>query len=358
MINSRILQTLQNLKKKNVMKKFFSTKNLAVLAMLGLLTYNTVKLHRLEERMGLLVKPSKKFSVNQVLNKFPYNPNWEVTCAPETAEFVNMLTQQPFYYLGKGFQATAFASQDGEYVIKFFHQSRLRDKTFTEDPIGYFSKEKVGEKQAHREEIFSSSKMAFEEFPEEAGFIYVHLNRTNNLIKGIKLFDFMGQAHRVKGDDTSFIVQKRAEYIVPVMKGLIKSGNMDGAKARLNQIFDLLLSLTKKGFIDGDTALIRNNNIGFAKDGAIYIDTGHITRQPDVNIRERMQFEFDVRLAPLHDWLKFVSPELAAYFKERQEEILESIPPSEKALEYNKKEKRAKNTREKRNAQIAALHNF
>ncbi len=337
------------------MKKAFSLRNIALFGFFALLTYSTVKIHRLEERMALIVKPSKKFSVNQVINKFPYNPEWDVECPTEVAEFVNMLTQQPFYYLGRGFQATAFGSQDGEYVIKFFHQTRLQDKSFAQDPIGYFSKAKVQEKQSHRSEIFESSKMAYEEFPKEAGFIYVHLNRTNNVIKGIKLFDFMGQPHRVRGDETSFIVQKRATYIVPVLTGLMKEGKVAEAKIRIDQIFDLLLSLTQKGFIDGDTALIRNNNIGFAKDRAIYIDTGHITRQPEVNIQERMRFEFDVRVAPLHDWLKFSYPELAEYYVQKRAEVLDAIPASEKALDYNKKELRAVKTRENRLNTIAAM---
>ncbi len=280
--------------------------------------------------MTLVVKPAKRFSLSQIISKYPFNPEWEVETPQEVIQFVNMTTQQAFYWLGKGFQATAFVSEDGDYVMKFFHQGRLREVPFSHNPLGYlFSQEyrnQLEERQAHREEIFSSSKMAYEEFPEESGILYVHINRTDDLIKGIKLYDFSGLSYRVRGDDTSFILQKRAEYVLPTIKSLMAQGKTEEAEARINQIFDLILIMAKKGFLDGDTALMRNNNIGFVKDRAVYIDTGHIVRRANVNLQERMRFEFDVRLSPLHDWLKVRYPELADFYKKREQEIMASLP--------------------------------
>ena len=103
-------------------------------------------------------------------------------------------------------------------------------------------------------------------------------------------------------------------------------GKKQEAEARINQLFELVLSMARKGFLDGDTALMRNNNIGYVADRAVYIDTGHITRRQSVNLKERMQFEFDIRLAPLHDWLKMRFPELAEYYVKRQQEIMDSLP--------------------------------
>lgn len=304
------------------MQKKLNLANILSLIAFALLVFVTVKVQHISERISLIVRPSKKFTASQFVNKFDYNPEWDVRCPPETIQFVNMITQQPFYYLARGFQATAFLSQDGDYVIKFFHQSRLREKSFSDDPIGYMFRNNNEERIADRDEIFLSSKMCYEEFPEESGIIYVHLNRTENTIKGIKLFDSIGQQYRFQGDETSFIVQKRAKYVLPVLKELMLEGKVEEAHARIDQIIDLLLSLAKKGFVDGDVALMRNNNIGFVEDRAIYIDTGHIVKEPNLNVNERMRFEFDVRLRPLYDWLKIRYPELADYFTKRQEEIV------------------------------------
>jgi hypothetical protein len=310
----------------NWFARVFSFVNIVRVVALACLAFLAVKIHRIDQRISLISTPSKKFNVSQIINQFPYNPEWEVKTPPELTEFINMVTQQPFYWLGKGYQATAFLSEDGDYVVKFFHQERLKSPAFFDNPFGYmFSKgfrEKVKSRKAHREEIFSSSKLGFEEFPEESGILYVHLNKTHGQIKGIKLYDFTGQMHRFRGDDASFIIQKKASYVLPTLKGLMENGKLNEAKLRLNQIFDLVMSLAKKGFIDTDVALMRNNNIGFVKDRAIIIDTGHITKHDDINLCERMQFEFDVRMAPLHDWLKVRYPELAIYYDQRRQEIM------------------------------------
>jgi hypothetical protein len=144
------------------------------------------------------------------------------------------------------------------------------------------------------------------------------------------------------------VIQKKADYVIPTIKALMKEGKVQEAEARINQIFDLLLSLAQKGFLDGDVALMRNNNIGFVQDRAIYIDTGHITRHHNVNIKERMRFEFDVRLAPLHDWLKMRYPVLAQYFTERKEEILASLADtSQSHAPLNEREAKAIQNRQK-----------
>ncbi len=337
----------------NRFRQIFSCKNIATLSLFALALFIALKVQHIDERVAMITRPGKKFNVSQIINQFPYNPEWDVNTPPELIEFVNMVSQQPFYWLGKGFQATAFISQDGDYVIKFFHQTRLRKVPFSEKPFEYlFSanfRAEMDNRLAHREEIFSSSKLGYEEFPEEAGILYVHLNTTRDLIKNIKLYDFTGQMHRVRGDDASFIIQKRAHYVLPVLKELMESGKIDQAKARLDQIFDLLLSVAQKGFIDSDVALMRNNNIGFVKDRAIYIDTGHITKHATINLYERMKFEFDVRMGPLHDWLKVRYPELAAYYHQRREEILASLPTDTRSANpLNGKERKAQKTRQQR----------
>lgn len=310
-------------------KKIFSFRTFFAIACFGMLLFLVVKTERMSDKLSLVAKPAKRFSINQLISNQPFNPEWEVTTPPELVNFVNMLTQQPFYWLGKGFQATAFVSEDGDYVLKFFQQNRLEQVPFTHNPVGYlFSgeyREKMNERQSHRIEIFSSSKMAYEEFPEESGILYVHLNRTDNQIKGIKLHDFNGVSYRIRGDETSFVLQKRAVYVLPTIKALMVEGKTQEAKQRIDQIFDLLLGMAKKGFLDGDLALMRNNNVGFVEDRAVYIDTGHITRRQSVNLKERMLFEFNVRVAPLHDWLKVRYPELAAHYKQRQEEIMSTL---------------------------------
>jgi hypothetical protein len=312
-----------------------SIKNIFRALTLVSLLFILVKVNQIHHQLNVnITKHPKKFSLNQITNQFPNNPEWDVKCQPDLINYVNILSMQSFYWLGKGLQCCAFVSQDGQYVLKFFYQKRLTEKDFFDSPVKYLFnarfREKLNATPHEREEIFHSSKLAFEEFPEEAGIIYVHLNTTQGKLRGIRLYDPTGESHRVKPDITSFILQRKASYIVPTLSDLMDKGHIEIAKTRLNQIFDLLFSCAKKGFVDADNALVRNNNIGFTKDRCIYIDTGHISKKKSIDLYDHMKKEFDIRLLPLYDWLKISYPELAVYWDTRKAEIFESIQQAQK----------------------------
>jgi hypothetical protein len=322
----------------------FQKKVLLIIGVICVIFFFTVKLNHIDNHVNEVSKGNNSFSPNNIICQIPLNPDWQVKMSDDLISFVNVITQQPFHWLSKGFQAYAFVSQDDEYVIKFFQQGRLRDRAFSEHPVEYFFsksyRQKMAQNKDHRREIFSSSKIAFEDIPEETGILFVHLNPTQNLLHGVRLVDCLGQSYKIKPGMTSFLIQRKAQYILPTLTELMKKGDITGAKARIDQIFDLLLSLAKKHVVDSDYALIRNNNIGFIKNRCIYIDTGHITKQPDLDPKKQMDYEFRKRLRPLYDWLKVKYPELAEYYNTRRHEILTS-------LEREEQENLAKGTPEK-----------
>ena len=304
---------------------FFCT----ILLGIGFIGY---RLQQLETTLGGLARPARLFNPSVILSKFANRAEWDVKISPHHDRFFYVVSQQQLNWLGRGAQAFAFETQDGKYVVKFFQLGRVKDnsdKGFWGELFTKESKEKRQQRVRHREEIFSSSKMCFEELSDETGIVYVHLNRTRDKIKGIKLVDKFGQSHRIRGDDACFVVQKKASYLIPTLTKLMDSGQVELAQARLDQVFQLLLDVAKKGFSDGDDALIRNNNIGFSVSRAMYIDTGHIVHDPDINVRERMAYEFKVRLKPLENWLNVSYPLLASYYGNRQEEIMRGLTQEE-----------------------------
>lgn len=295
---------------------------LACAVMMG---YITLKISRIDDKMGELVRPSRLFNPHMISSNFSYRPEWDVRISKDHDSFFYVVSQQTFNWLGRGMQVVVFETQDERYVVKFFQVNRLKDP----DEKGYFarlvsgeSKERALDRLNHREEIFSSSKMCFEELQEETGIVYVHLNRTRDKIHGMKLVDKFGQSHRIRGDDTCFIVQKKAKYLIPTFVSLMDKGDIAGAKRRIDQVIDLLLSLARKGFADGDDALIRNNNIGLTKERAVYIDTGHLFRAQNLDVLERMRYEFQVRLDPLEHWLNVMYPDLGDYYRSKRDETL------------------------------------
>jgi len=303
-------------------------KTCVAFAMLVMLVLISVKIAHIEDRFELMTRPARLFNPHMVQSKFAPRPEWEVEISPDHDRFFYVLAQQPLYWLGRGMQVYVFETQDKKYVVKFFQLGRIRErdkKGFLKKLVSKETESKRKERLDHREEIFSSSKMCYENLREETGFVYVHLNRTDDILKGLKLIDFNGQSHRIRGDDASFVVQKKASYVIPTLTSLMDRHQVVKAKKRIDQIFDLLLALAKKGYVDGDDALIRNNNMGFTEGRAIYLDTGHIFKADNLDVLERMRYEFQVRLEPLEKWLNVMYPVLGEYYSQKREELLASL---------------------------------
>ncbi len=315
------------------MKRFLNSQNILTIFCIIVLLYVAGKIVHIEEKFEKFARPTKLFSVSNVQSTLPYNPKWDVKISPELDTFFYVISQQQFNWLGKGAQALAFESQDGLYVLKLFQVGKFNN---CDEPKSFlkrlFSKEgdnKRKERQDHREELFTSSKFAYEELQEETGIVYVHLNRTVGKIKGVKLIDRLGQSHRIRGDDACFILQKKACYLIPTITQLMNEGKIEAAEARIDQVIDLLFTMAKKGYVDNDDALIRNNNIGFTRDKAVYIDTGHLSKKENLDIYKRMEYEFAVRLDPLEKWLNWTYPTLANYYREQKDALMSSLKGEE-----------------------------
>lgn len=297
----------------------------AALLCILMLIYVNVQLVRIDSQMSQIARPARLFNPKLIESTFASRKEWEVKITPDHEKFFYVVCQQTLKWLAHGMQAVAFETQDEKYVVKFFLLGRLRDdedRGFFRNLFSRETREKRQQRLLHREEIFSSSKMCFEELQEETGIVYVHLNKTKDKIHSVKLVDKYGQSHHIRGDDSSFLVQKKARYLIPTIDGLMEKGKVEEAKACVDRVFDLLLSLAKKGFVDGDDALIRNNNIGLTNDKAIYIDTGHLFRVQNLDVSERMRYEFQVRLDPLEKWLNIAYPEIGSYYRARRSEIM------------------------------------
>ena len=304
-------------------KKIFSV--CATLFCASVLAFLTVQTIRIDEKLAHVARPSRLFNPKLIENHCPPKKQWEVKSSSDLNRFARLICQQTLGWLGRGMQAVVFETQDQKYVVKFFQLGRLKDdepRGFVRNLLSRESNEKRQERLAHREEIFSSSKMCFEELQDETGIVYVHLNHSKDDLKYVKVVDRYGQSHHIWADDTSFVVQKKARLLVPTLTSLMEKGQVNAAKGRIDQIFDLLLSLARKGFVDNDDALIRNNNMGLSDDRAIYIDTGHLYRAQNLDVAERMRYEFQIRLEPLEKWLNVMYPELGAYYKDRRDAIM------------------------------------
>jgi len=226
----------------------------------------------------------------------PNRSEWAVPprSSSEASALHEVLTQQ-FTYIGKGAQSYAFGSADGKYVIKFFKFKHLRPSFWLDYLPPIFGLQSYRDKQYQRKErklegVFAGYRLAYLLHRHDSGLLYVHLNTTENLYPFLTVLDKMGWKHSIPLDDVVFILQERAETARAVVHNLLKDRNIEGAKRKIDQIFDLYLSEYAKGIFDNDHGVMRN--VGFVGDHAIRIDVGKLKNSP--SIRELANYSHDL----------------------------------------------------------------
>ena len=273
-----------------------------------------------------VIKPSTTLQ-ERITAVYEEDPCWNVTVAPEKIAQVNKIFDQHFYPIGHGKQSTAFVSNDGQYVVKFLLQKPLAVKPqFLKIPdifpLTLFKKYKVDQKVKRKQELFYAFMISYHIAPEQTGVFYVHLNATDNLFKKPLVVDPSENPVIINPDITQFIIQKRASHIKPTIIDLMCEGRVAQAKDRVDQVLMLLFEAAKKGIVDADTGLIRNNNIGFLETRAIYVDTGKLRLKKDQLTKK--DFIKDLkRVKPFYKWLQAYYPELAEHYSMKHDQLIQ-----------------------------------
>lgn len=297
-----------------------------------MLLFVVVKSHVIDRKLEQIARPSRLFNLQMIESQLLHREDWGVAISPDHDRFFYVVSQQALHWMGKGSVSCLFGTADKKYVVKFIQVSNLQAPVSR----GLFGKlfgrkSKKSKKAGQLDDVCASVRASFNELKEETGIVYVHLNRTKATIHGLKLIDSYGQSQRVCGDDTCFVVQEHATPMITTLAKLMEKGDLDQAKTRVDQIFSLLLSLAKKGYIDGEDGLVQNNNIGYTKDRAIYLDAFHFFHAKKLNIMERMRYECQLRLLPLERWLMGTYPELGSYYLQKRDEVLGSAALEKRA---------------------------
>lgn len=260
------------------------------------------------------------------------DPAYTVSVTQEKLQELNSLFNQPFYFLGEGKQCTAFASRDGNCVIKFLLQKPLVVKKRVMGlpdhfPFNLFKKYKVKEKADRKKSLQAAFMLSYRDIPEQTGTFFVHLNSTNELFIRPLILDQKGCLVSIDVNKTQFIVQKRAQHIKPVIMDLMWDGKFEEAKSRIDQLLELLYECAQKQVVDDDSGLVRNNNIGFVDSRAIYIDTGKLRK---VNAPlTKSDFVKDLkRLQPFYRWLQTYYPNLALHYEAAQRKKIDQFENS------------------------------
>ncbi len=221
------------------------------------------------------------FSLEEISSSLSYNPKWGMDPISEENVF-----DQKYTFLSEGAQVYAFESEDSKYVIKFFKMHR-----FTPSWSDYLCPKLVQRRAKNLNWVFNGYRIAFDEFKEDTGLVYIHLNKTDNLHKTILIVDKEGKEHLVNLDQTEFVIQRKAELIFSYLKKLNDPKEVQKAVASL---LELVQRRIDKGYVDRDKAV--SQNYGFIDGRPIHLDVGRLYRGQKEGQLERIQRRIDRHL--------------------------------------------------------------
>lgn len=230
----------------------------------------------------------KTLDVNDLVLPAEAGSEWD-TSARETFPIQEILNQK-FYFLGKGHQAYAFASEDGQYVLKFFRyyypKITLPFLSFRATHIPFFKEVYqlfAGEKRYEQRKLdFKSYINAFDQFKNESLLEYLHLASTSHIHKKITVFDKRDNLVTLDADTSCFLVQKRADPIEDTIKMLLKENRQEEAKLVLKKLIDLVNYRHSLGFYRATTKF--RENFGCVGLEPVQIDVGMLLSREELGL--------------------------------------------------------------------------
>jgi hypothetical protein len=248
------------------------------------------------------------FAVSKIQSSFPVEEGAE---NPAFSEEIDAALAQPFTYLGRGAQCFVFASQDGNYVLKFLHVSHIEASWFLRHvPLPFFLQkwraEKVLRKEQKHAKDFTSYQIANSLLKDETGLLLLHLQKSKHLHKTIQLVDKLGISHKLDLDSVEFILQKKATPLFTKLEELLNAHNTDLIRTLLKDLVHLLSHRQTLGISDKDPDLLTNFGVIGLK--PVQIDIGRFKLASSTSSKKDELLRIT---DSLRNWLKQREPELA-----------------------------------------------
>jgi len=268
------------------------------------------------------------FRLGNIQNPMPYHPEWEIPqlTSEEQKKLQNILSQK-FSYIGKGSQTYAFASEDQQYVLKFFKFKHLRPSLlFGILPklplLGPYQEREILRKQRKLNSIFTGYKLAFDVDKEESGLIFIQLNPSQNPLY-VTVVDKIGVNRTIDLGSVPYVIQEKGETLRSVLNRLIQNGDMEAAKQRIGQLLDLYVLEYHKGIYDRDHGVMCNT--GFIEGRPFHLDVGKMVAEERMKQPEYFQPDLILVANKIEQWTKTNHPNEAPEIKQYLESRLSTI---------------------------------
>lgn len=272
--------------------------------------------------MRVYYRATDDFRLSNISYPMPPRAEWDIpSLSSEEQRQLDAILDQKFTYIGKGAQSYAFVSDDGRYVLKFFKFKHLKPSWFVDHLPNLWPLKDYREKEQYKKNrkllsVFNGYRLSYGLHKEEAGLIYVHLNRSDNIKRSVNVVDKIGLARQINLDEVNFVIQEKAETSRKVICNQLAQGDPKRASEYIRKLFDLYRSEYAKGIYDHDHGILHNT--GFVGERPIHLDVGKMYR--DENIQKTENSLQDLAIVAKKISVK-VREDFPAYYEEISSDI-------------------------------------
>lgn len=261
------------------------------------------------------------FSLTNISHEGRDEPQWQLRPLTEQEKTeADKALSQKFYYLDKGHQAYVFASEDGQYVLKFLKFQKYRHHWLVDLlpwPASWqqelFAKKEYKKKK--QQALFNAWKIAFDELPAQTGVFLVQLNRGSMSQDIVTVYNKSDWPYEIDLGQHVFMLQRKVDMLGPTVDQYMADGQIGQAKELLDRLLELYLTEYSQGISEKDRYIVRNT--GVADGYPIQIDTGRLRKNARVKQYPDNIAELTWKVALLQQWLSEHHPKLALHLQQR-----------------------------------------
>lgn len=271
---------------------------------------------------------TRGFRPHKVLSNFSHDPRYDLSSLSEEQKLLaNEILEQHFYFLGDGGQGYSFLSEDGRYVLKLFKLHHMRtakvlSKLPLFGPLKTATNNFIDERERNHTKIFSSCKIAMEDFQEETGLIFLHLNTTSHEYPSVSITDAIGITHKIDLDKAAFALQKKATVAFTNLKQAMIHKDEAAIKEAISSFVSFVAKRCQKGIEDLDAGFKRN--YGIINGQLIEIDVGSFTKNPSLRDPKQTKQEILKKTEGLRRSLATIYPEMIPFFEQSLKDVCRS----------------------------------
>ncbi len=233
---------------------------------------------------------------------------------------------QDFYYLGRGRQAFAFASEDGRYVLKFPRGDICKLPLWLRTlPLKSKRDYRTIRKAKREVALLESVRLAIDELKESTAMIAMNMSQHESpslKTQSVRIIDKAGRSFKIPLGNTYFILQHKKELLSDFVQDIaLKEGTM-GIEKMLDDLFALILERTQKRILNWDGKFLRN--YGYDEKRAYQTDVGSFYKEEVGTIQDLYSEVIELNIKPIRHWMEKKHPEWLELLNKKQAQFFPS----------------------------------